>query len=63
VSQPRTRTPRDCARLAVETGFDPNQVDRLRRTFEDVRYGSQSPTDEQARVAHETLDRLEGERA
>ncbi|MDS0259755.1 DUF4129 domain-containing protein [Haloarcula sp. S1CR25-12] len=61
VPEPRTRTPRDCARLAVETGFDPSHVDRLRRTFEDVRYGSAPPTDEQESVARETLDRLDGE--
>ncbi|MDS0282295.1 DUF4129 domain-containing protein [Haloarcula onubensis] len=63
IDRPRTRTPRDCARRAVETGFDPGHVDRLRRTFEDVRYGTHPPTDEQARLARETLDRLNGERA
>lgn len=63
VDRPRTLTPRDCARRAVETGFDPGHVDRLRRTFEDVRYGTTPPSDEQARVARETLDRLVGERA
>jgi len=61
VPQSRTKTPRDCARLAVETGYDPSAVNRLRRTFEDVQYGSQSPTDEQARIARETLARLDGE--
>jgi len=63
VDRPRTRTPRDCARRAVERGFDPGQVDRLRRTFEDVRYGTQPPSDEQARLARETLASLDGERA
>jgi len=63
VDRPRTRTPRDCARQAVETGFDPSHVDRLRRTFEDVRYGTTTPTDEQARLARETLASLDGERA
>jgi hypothetical protein len=63
IDRPRTRTPRDCARRAVETGFDPSHVERLRRTFEDVRYGTHPPTDEQARVARETLARLDGERA
>ena len=62
VDRPRTLTPRDCASRAVETGFDPAHVDRLRRTFEDVRYGTTPPTDEQARLARETLDRLVGER-
>jgi hypothetical protein len=62
IDRPRTRTPRDCARRAVETGFDPDRVERLRRTFEDVRYGTHPPTDEQARVARETLARLNGER-
>jgi len=63
VPQPRTRTPRDCARRAVETGYDPEVVDRLRRAFEDVRYGAGAPTDEQTRVARRTLSHLEGERA
>ncbi|MFC6757198.1 MULTISPECIES: DUF4129 domain-containing protein [Haloarcula] len=63
VDRPRTHTPRDCARRAVERGFDPGQVDRLRRTFEDVRYGTQPPSDEQARLARETLASLDGERA
>lgn len=62
VPQSRTRTPRDCARLAVETGYDRAVVDRLRRAFEDVRYGSRPPTDEQARVARDALARLDGER-
>lgn len=61
VSRPRTRTPRDCARLAVETGYDPAVVDRLCRAFEDVRYGAAPPTDEQARVARDTLAQLDGE--
>ncbi|WP_324664200.1 DUF4129 domain-containing protein [Haloarcula sediminis] len=63
VDRPRTRTPRDCARRAVEQGFDASQVDRLRRTFEDVQYGTTPPTDEQARLARESLARLDGERA
>jgi len=63
VDRPHTRTPRDCARRAVERGFDPGQVDRLRRTFEDVRYGTQPPSDEQARLARETLASLDGEPA
>jgi hypothetical protein len=63
IDRPRTRTPRDCARHAVERGFDPGAVERLRRTFEDVQYGTTPPSDEQARLARETLARLEGERA
>ena len=62
IDRPRTRTPRDCARRAVETGFDPGHVDRLRRTFEDVRYGTTTPTGEQAHLARETLASLDGER-
>lgn len=62
VDRPRTRTPGDCARRAVERGFDAGQVDRLRRTFEDVRYGTTPPTDEQARLARESLARIDGER-
>ncbi|WP_254279271.1 DUF4129 domain-containing protein [Haloarcula marina] len=59
ITDPRTRTPRDCARRAVETGFDADAVDRLRHTFEEVQYGQTQPTPEQERRASETLDGLE----
>ncbi|MDS0278486.1 DUF4129 domain-containing protein [Halomicroarcula sp. S1AR25-4] len=58
ITRPRTRTPRDCARAAVETGFDAEAVHRLRRAFEDVQYGGESPSGERVRVARESLQSL-----
>lgn len=60
VSRPQTRTPRDCARIAVERGYDHDAVHRLRRLFEDVQYGTTPPSDDQERRAMETLRTLEG---
>jgi len=62
VPRPLMRTPRDCARIAVENGYDADGVYRLCRTFEAVSYGGASPTDEQERTARETLDRLDRDR-
>ncbi|MBX0294987.1 DUF4129 domain-containing protein [Haloarcula nitratireducens] len=62
VRRPRMRTPRDCARAAVETGFDADAVHRLRRAFEDVQYGGAPPTEERERNARETLRTLAGGR-
>jgi len=61
VPRPRMRTPRDCARVAVEKGYDSDAVYRLCRTFEEVSYGGRPPTDEQERIARETINRLDGE--
>lgn len=60
VSRPQMRTPRDCARIAVERGYDHDAVNRLRRLFEDVQYGTGPPSDDQERRAMETLRTLEG---
>lgn len=62
VPRPLVRTPRDCARIAVENGYDADEVYRLCRTFEAVSYGGAPPTDEQERIARETLDRLDRDR-
>lgn len=63
IQRTRTRTPADCAQLAVEAGHDPVVVNQLRRAFEDVRYGAAPPTAQQQRLARKTLDQLDGERA
>ncbi|MBX0325402.1 DUF4129 domain-containing protein [Halomicroarcula sp. F13] len=54
----RTKTPRDCARAAVETGLDADAVHQLRRTFEDVEYGGAPPSGERERIARESLETL-----
>lgn len=51
VDRPRSKTPAECAAAAVETGLDPESVETLRRTFEEVRYGDGPLTDEHRRRA------------
>lgn len=46
VDRPHAKTPAECADDAVAAGYDPEPVYRLRRAFEDVRYGEMSPTDD-----------------
>jgi hypothetical protein len=46
VDRPHAKTPAECADDAVAAGYDPEPVHRLRRAFEDVRYGEMSPTDD-----------------
>jgi hypothetical protein len=58
VSHPRRMTPAECASAAVDAGLDPEGVDRLRTTFERVRYGGRDATDEERRRARESLRRM-----
>lgn len=58
VENPRRRTPAEIANAAVAAGLDPEGVERLRSAFEEVRYGSGSVTDEDARQAREGLRRM-----
>ena len=46
VDRPQSKTPAECADDVVAAGYDPEPVHRLRRAFEDVRYGEQTPTDD-----------------
>lgn len=59
VDDPRRRTPGECAAAAVASGLDPEGVERLRRVFEEVRYGGREVTPERRRRAERGLDRLD----
>jgi hypothetical protein len=62
VDRPRTKTPGECAREAIDAGGDEEAVRTLTRTFEEVRYGGAPVTDDRLdRIRHET-DRLGGTR-
>lgn len=52
------RTPRECARRAVDAGLDREAVGALTETFEAVRYGDESPSSERTRRAREAIRRL-----
>lgn len=52
------RTPRECARRAVDAGLDREAVGALTETFEAVRYGDESPSSERTRRAREAISRL-----
>jgi hypothetical protein len=50
-----TMTAVECARAAVDAGLDPDAVEALRQTFEEVRYGGAPPTDERVQRARGAL--------
>lgn|GEM_PF-1091515 len=52
-------TPGETATAAVEGGYPDDAVESVTRGFEAVRYGRQSPTDEQERSAGRLADRLD----
>lgn len=47
IDKPDAKTPSECASEAIDAGLDPSAVDRLRRVFEEVRYGQGEMTDDQ----------------
>lgn len=59
VEDPWRRTPEECASAAVESGFDPEGVERLRRVFEEVRYGDREVTDARVRRMEEGLSQFD----
>lgn len=61
VPRPGSRTPLECARAAVEAGMDPDAVETLTRTFEEVRYGDRPVTEDRRERAREGLRKLRGE--
>lgn len=63
--RPATMTPEECARAAVEAGFDADAVRTLTETFEEVRYGDRPVTDDRERAAERSRRRLDdgGDRA
>lgn len=58
VDDPRSKTPAECARAAIERGMDAEAVESLTRLFEDVRYGDAQPTKERAQEARNSLRTL-----
>lgn len=58
VDRPWAKTPGECARAAVDAGFDSERVERLRHLFEEVRYGGRPATEARVRSAREQLDGL-----
>lgn len=59
VGDPRTATPADFARAAIEAGLDPADVDELTEHFRVVRYGDAPVTADRVEAARETLRRIE----
>jgi hypothetical protein len=58
VERPETKTPRQCARAAVEAGGDRDAVEGLTGLFEEVRYGDAEVTDERRQRARDGLERV-----
>ena len=58
IQRPRQMTTAECASAAVAAGLDPEGVETLRSVFENVRYGTQPITDDDARRARESLRRM-----
>jgi hypothetical protein len=61
LESPETVTPAAFEAAAVDAGMTPDDVAELRRLFEEVRYGGQSPSDERERQAVSALRRIEDE--
>ncbi len=59
VDHPRSSTPSEFATAAIEAGMDRDDVDRLTKLFEEVRYGGFDPTPAREREAIGTLRRIE----
>lgn len=59
VQDPHTLTTVECARAATEAGFDPDDVDRLRLTFEAVRYGGRPVTDDRRQRVRDVARELD----
>lgn len=59
VDRPHSSTPGEFASVAVDAGMVPEDVDRLTKLFEEVRYGGRAPTEDRERTAVETLRRIE----
>jgi hypothetical protein len=59
VENTRTRTTHECANAAAKTGMDPNAVETLTRTFEEVRYGRRPVTDDRRQRVSQVCQRLQ----
>ncbi len=60
IESPETTTPAAFERAAVDAGMDTDDVAELRRVFEEVRYGGETPSEERERRAISALRRIEG---
>jgi len=60
---PQSGTPRQFAAAAIEAGMDPDDVAILTRTFEEVRYGGASLSEERRERATTALRRIEAAHA
>ncbi|SFF78023.1 protein of unknown function [Halopelagius inordinatus] len=59
VENPWKKTPAECADEAVESGLDPDAVQRIRRVFEEVTYGEREVTEARRAEVHRNLARLD----
>lgn len=59
IENPWRKTPAECADAAVEKGLDADAVQRIRRVFEDVKYGDREVTEARRDEVHRNLDRLD----
>jgi hypothetical protein len=59
IERGETTTPREFEARATEVGMAADDVRELRRLFEDIRYGGESPTDDRERRAVTVLRRVE----
>ncbi len=59
VDQPQTSTPADFASAARDAGIEPDDVSELTTLFEEVRYGTSTPTTEREDRAVAALRRIE----
>lgn len=59
IENPWKKTPAECADAAVETGLDGDAVQRIRRVFEEVKYGDREVTEARRDEVHRSLARLD----
>jgi len=59
VSDPQSDTPRQFARAAVDAGMDDDDVSLLTRTFEEVRYGDETLSDQRREEVTEVFREIE----
>jgi hypothetical protein len=59
IANPETSTPREFAEAARSAGIAPADVDELTELFEEVRYGTESPTQQHEQRALDALRRIE----
>lgn len=59
VEDTRARTTEECASAAANAGMDPDAVETLTRTFEEVRYGERPVTDDRRQRVSQVCQRLQ----